>query len=149
MYEKLSKRVDDVVKIARGIAREMDHEYLGTEHLLLAILQEGTGVGARILAAAGIDQNSVRAELDKRIRKSMEDTWVFGRLPGSPHLKGVVVQAVDIAGKLNSKDVCTEHLILAMLLEKGSLAEQTLRALGLTYDAAKSRLAELAAECET
>jgi ATP-dependent Clp protease ATP-binding subunit ClpA len=60
-----------------------------------------------------------------------------------------VVRAVDIAGKLRSKDVCTEHLVLAMLLEKGSLAEQTLRALGLTYDAAESRLAELAAECET
>lgn len=146
MYEKLSKRVDEVVRIARGIAREMEHEYLGTEHLLLAILREGTGVGAKVLAASGINEVTVRAELDRRIRKSLEDTWVFGRLPGSPHLKGVVVKAVELAGNLKSPVVCTEHLVLAMLLEKGSLAEQALRALGLTFESAESRLERFANE---
>lgn len=132
MYEHLSSRVDKVVKLANSIAREYEQEYVGTEHILLAIAGEGTGVGARILSQRGATQDKIRAEVEKIVRSRMEDTWVFGRLPGSPHFKNVVARAIEEARALDSKEVCTEHLLLGLLAEKGCTAQQALRALGLT-----------------
>lgn len=143
MYQRFSRRVDAVVKRARAIARDGDQEYLGTEHVLLAILQEGTGVGAKLLNAAGIDEYRLKAEIDKLVKKSMEETWVFGNLPGSPHLKSTVANAVNLAQQLEAKEVCTEHLVLAMLKEKGSVAELALRAFGMSYDMARDKVAEI------
>ncbi len=132
MYEHLSSRVDQVIKLANVIAREYEQEYVGTEHILLAISREGTGVGARILNAHGASQDRIRAEIEKIIRSRLEDTWVFGRLPGSPHFKNVVARAIEEARGLGGKEVCTEHLLLGLLAEKGCAAHQALRALGLT-----------------
>jgi ATP-dependent Clp protease ATP-binding subunit ClpC len=132
MYEHLSSRVDKVVKLANSIAREYEQEYVGTEHILLAIAGEGTGVGARILSQRGATQDKIRVEVEKITRARMEDTWVFGRLPGSPHFKNVVARAIEEARALDSKEVCTEHLLLGLLAEKGCTAQQALRALGVT-----------------
>lgn len=130
--QHLSNRVNQVVKLANRIAHEYDQEYVGTEHVLLAIAREGTGVGAQILFDNGADEDKLKAEVDKLIKASLEDTWVFGRLPGTPHFKNVVARAIEEAGKLNSKNVCTEHLLLGLLAEKGSVANGALRALGLS-----------------
>ena len=146
MYEKLTKRVEEVIKLARSIARQADQEYLGTEHVLLAVQQEGTGVGAKVLDRLGVDEYRLKAELARHVRKSMEDTWVFGRLPGSPHLKSVIACAIELARRLDSNVVCTEHLLLAMLKEKGSLAEQALRSLGVTYQRAEDETLKIVAE---
>ena len=62
----------------------------------------------------------------------MEDTWVFGRLPGTPHFKNVIAKAIEAARELRSKEVCTEHLLLGLLAEKGSVAHAALKALGVT-----------------
>ena len=143
MYEKLSNRVERVIELARGIAREYGLDYLGTEHTLLAIQQEGTGLGAKLLDGFGIDEYRLKAAVDKRTRNSMEETWVLGRLPGSPSLKSVVAYAIELAQQLESKEVCTEHLLLGMLKEEGSVAEQALGDLGLRYDDARARLVEM------
>ncbi len=143
MYEKFSKRVSTVVEHARKIAREADQEYLGTEHVLVAIMREGSGVGAKVLSSFGVDEYRLKAEIDRLVRKSMEDTWVFGKLPGSPHLKSTVATAVRMAQELESKEVCTEHLLLAMLREEGSVAERALLAFGATYDKAHAKTQEL------
>jgi len=140
VYEKLTERVERVIQIARTLAHDRDHEYLGTEHVLLAILSEGTGMGAKILASYGIDEHRLQQEIRRHIKKSMEETWVFGRLPGSPHLKSVISHAIEIARQLESKQICTEHLLLAMLNEKGSIAEQVLREFGLTYDTTRDQV---------
>ncbi|GMU24846.1 MAG: hypothetical protein AMXMBFR13_49170 [Phycisphaerae bacterium] len=132
MYEHLSSRVDQVIKLANSIAREYDQEYVGTEHVLLAIVREGTGVGARVLRDRGLGEQEVKAEIDKRVKASLEDTWVFGRLPGSPHFKNVIARAIEEARKLKSPEVCTEHLLLALLGERGCVACETLKALGLS-----------------
>lgn len=145
MYEQFSQRVRSVVKEGRGIACEADQEYLGTEHLLLAVLREGTGIGAKLLRSFDIDEYRLKAEIDRLVRKSMEDTWVFGDLPGSPHLKSAVAGAIAIAQQLDSKEVCTEHLVLAMLKEKGSVAERALRHLGVDYQAALDATVAIAA----
>ncbi len=130
--EKLSPRVDRVVKIANQIAREYEQEYVGTEHVLLAIAREGTGVGAQILHQCHLDEDRIKEEVDKLIKASLEDTWVFGRLPGSPHFKNVVAKAIEEARGLGSKNVCTEHLLLGLLAEKGCVAQRALKTLGLT-----------------
>ena len=132
MYEHFSKRLTHVVKLANEVARESGQEYVGTEHLLLAIIREGTGLGARILESRGATEDKVQAEVNKLLKAQLEDTWVFGRLPGTPHFKNVVAKAIEAAQELQNREVCTEHLLLGLLLEKGSVAHQSLRALGLT-----------------
>ncbi|HOB75650.1 MAG TPA: Clp protease N-terminal domain-containing protein [Phycisphaerae bacterium] len=138
MYEHLSSRVDQVIKLANAIAREYEQEYVGTEHILLAISREGTGIGARILNAHGASEARIQEEIDKLIRSRLEDTWVFGRLPGSPHFKNVVARAIEEARALGNKEVCTEHLLLGLLAEKGCTAHSALRALGLTARAVRA-----------
>lgn len=144
MYERLSKRVEKVIKeLAPAIAREYDQDYVGTEHVLLAIEQEGTGVGAKVLHEHGVTGATLKEEIDKLIKKSMEETWVFGRLPGTPHFRNVLAAAITQAQKLNSKEICTEHLLLALIREKGSVAARALRQLKLSYTGARESVSKL------
>ena len=143
MYEKLSTRVEGVVKLAHDIAREYDEEYVGTEHVLLAISREGTGVGAKVLLNHGATPEKIKEQVDQLIKHSMEETWVFGRLPGSPHFKNVVAGAIEAARQLESKEVCTEHFLLALLKEKGSVAYNALKNLDIKIEVVRSDVAEL------
>ncbi|MGB9625741.1 MAG: Clp protease N-terminal domain-containing protein [Phycisphaerae bacterium] len=143
MYEHLSPRVEKVIKLANRIAHEYGQEYVGTEHVLLAIVEEGTGKGVEVLARHAIDAPKVKAEVDRLIEKSMEDTWVFGRLPGTPHFRNVVARAIEEARDLGSKEVCTEHLLLGLLREKGSVAYNALINLGLNLADARREIADL------
>ena len=146
MLPRSSHRVAEVIKLANLIAREYEREYVGTEHVLLAIAREGTGVGAAILQKNSISELSLRREVDLLIKKQMEETWVFGRLPGTPHFKNVVASAIKECQEIGAKEVCTEHLLLALLLEKGSVAYKALKAVGLTYDKASKEARQLASE---
>jgi len=143
MYEHLSPRVEKVIKLANRIAHEYGQEYVGTEHVLLAIVEEGTGKGVEVLARHAIDGPKVKAEVDRLIEKSMEDTWVFGRLPGTPPCRNVVARAIEEARDLGSKEVRTEHLLLGLLREKGSVAYNALINLGLNLSDARREIADL------
>lgn len=143
MYEKLSKRVEGVIKDAHKIAREYEEEYVGTEHVLLAISREGTGVGAKVLLKNGANPENIKEQIDQLIQRSMEETWVFGRLPGTPHFKNVVAGAIEAARQLESKEVCTEHLLLALLKEEGSVAYNALRNLNLRLETVRNDVVEL------
>jgi ATP-dependent Clp protease ATP-binding subunit ClpC len=145
MYEKLSTRVEGVVKLAHDIAREYDEEYVGTEHVLLALSREGTGVGAKVLLNHGATPEKIKEQVDQLIKHSMEETWVFGRLPGSPHFKNVVAGAIEAARQLESKEVCTEHFLLALLKEKGSVAYNALKNLDIKIEDIRSDVADLTA----
>jgi ATP-dependent Clp protease ATP-binding subunit ClpA len=143
MYEHLSPRVEKVIKLANRIAHEYGQEYVGTEHILLAIVEEGTGKGMRVLTTHGLDEMKVKAEVDRLIEKSMEDTWVFGRLPGTPHFRNVVARGIEEARDLGSNEVCTEHLLLGLLREKGSVAYNALINLGLNLAEVRKEIADL------
>jgi len=143
MLPKASQRVGEVIKLANEIAREYELEYVGTEHVLLAIQREGSGVGAAILTKRGITAGKLRDEVDKLVKKQMEETWVFGRLPGTPHFKNVMATAIKQCQQLEAKEVGTGHLLLALLKEKGSVAFKALKNLNLTYDAARTDVIEL------
>lgn len=143
MYEQLSKRVDRVFKLANDLARKDDLDYVGTEHILLAIDQEGTGLGAEILRKHGASQDKLKVEIAKLIQASLEDTWVFGRLPGTPHFRNVVALAIEEAQGLKSKEVDTEHLLLGLLGEKGCVAHKALKALGLNAKLVRETLVRM------
>ncbi len=145
MLPKSSGRVAEVIKLANQVAREYDQEYVGTEHVLLAIGREGTGVGAAVLEKHGLSETALKTEIDKLIKKQMEETWVFGRLPGTPHFKNVIAQAIKQCQQLDAKEVCTEHLLLALLTERGSVAYKALKSLGLSYDQARTDVLSLTA----
>ena len=131
MYEKLTPRMEQIIKLSQQIARDYEQDYVGTEHLLLAILQDGEGLGALLLHDLGIDLARAKNAVDKLIKNSLEDTWVFGRLPGTPHFRNVMAHAIEEARQLESKLVCSEHLLLALAREEGSVAHAALAELGL------------------
>lgn len=143
MHPKLSKRCEKVIRLANDIAHEYEQEYVGTEHLLLAIAREGTGPACEFLEANGVDEAQLKEVVDKLIKQSMEDTWVFGRLPGSPHFRNVMAGAIEEAGKLGSREIRVEHLFLGLLREKGSVAENALADVGITLSKAQKDIAKL------
>ena len=146
MYEQLSNRVEKVIKeLSPAIAREYDLDYVGTEHVLLAIEREGTGVGAKVLHDNGITGPGLKNEVDRLVKKSMEETWVFGRLPGTPHFRNVMASAIEQAQQLKSSEVCTEHLLLALLREKGSVASVALHNLKLNYARVRAQIVQSSA----
>ena len=145
MLPKSSRRVAEVIKLANLLAREYEQEYVGTEHVLMAIQREGTGIGAKVLAKRGITENKLRRQIDKLVKNQLEETWVFGRLPGTPHFKNVVATAIDQCQKLGAKEVCTEHLLLALVKEQGSVSQKALTALGLSFDTMRDDVLELTA----
>ncbi len=120
-----------IVNLANEIAHEYELEYVGTEHVLLAILRHGNNIGARVLARLGLDEDKVRESLDEIAQRAKEDTWVFGRLPGSPHYRNVIERALETAEQLESQSIGTAHLLLALYYDKDSTAQRTLSALGV------------------
>lgn len=145
MLPKSSQRIAEIIKIANEVAREYDQEYVGTEHVLLAIQREGQGMGAAVLEKRGLTEQRLRAEIDKLAKKQLEETWVFGRLPGTPHFKNVVAVAIEQCQDLGAKLVCTEHLLLGLLKEQGSVAHKALENLGLTLQDAREDIKSLMA----
>lgn len=143
MLPKSSKRVAKVIKLANRVAREHEQEYVGTEHVLIAILSEGSGVGAKVLAKRGVTLETLSAAVDQLVKKQLEETWVFGRLPGTPHFKNVVATAIEECQRLGTKELCTEHLLLALMKERGSTAQKVLSVLGLSFNDLRSDIVEL------
>ena len=88
----------------------------------------------------------LKQEIDALVKASLEDTWVFGRLPGTPHFKNVVARGIEEARGLKSRSVCTEHLLLGLLLEKGSVAHQALRKLGFSARKVREEIAKVTAD---
>lgn len=138
-YPQLDKDAAKIVKkVAQEIAYEFELDYVGTEHILLAILRHGKGPGSDVLATFDIDETQVRKTVEEVLKRDMEDTWVFGRLPGSPHYRNVLAHAIDEATQLEAQQIGSEHLLLALLREKGSTAQRVLGKLGVTLKNCRS-----------
>ncbi len=133
-----------ILNLANEIAHEYELEYVGTEHVLLAILRHNDSVGARVLAKLGLSEEKVRARVAEIVQRAKEDTWVFGRLPGSPHYRDVIERAMAIADQLESQHIGSEHLLLALFHDKDSTAQHALSTLGVTLKKCRDAvLAEL------
>lgn len=140
MLPKSSETVSEIISRANTVAREFEQEYVGTEHLLIALLECGVGKGSESLVKAGVTEGKLRAEVERLAAASMEETWVFGRLPGTPHFKNVMAAAIDECRQLGAKEVESEHILLALAREQGSVACQALENLGVNYDALRSKV---------
>lgn len=131
------KRLDDdarrIISLANEIAHEYGLEYVSTEHILLALLRHNNGIGAVVLRRLNVDEALARAKVDELVQRAKEDTWVFGRLPGTPHYMNVIERAMEVAEQLESKSIRTEHLLLALFHDKDSTAGRALANLGVTH----------------
>src|SRR5437660_7507015 len=116
MYERFTDRARKVMHLANQEAQRLQHEYIGTEHILLGLIQEGSGVAANVLKNLDVDLRKVRAEVEKLVQCSPE-VAVPGKRPQTPRAKKVIEYAIEEAHKLNHNYVGTEHLLLGLLRE--------------------------------
>src|SRR5471030_2197627 len=117
MFERFTDRARKVMALANQEAQRFNHEYIGTEHILLGLVKEGSGVGANVLKNLDVDLRKVRLEVEKLV-KSGPDMVTMGKLPQTPRAKKVVEYAMEEARNLNHNYVGTEHLLLGLIREQ-------------------------------
>ncbi len=136
MFERFTDRARKALALANQEAQHLDCEYLGTEHLLLGLLWEGSGVGATVLRDLGLDIKKVRAEVEKLVA-AKPNTIVVSKLPQTTHAKEAIQYAIEEARALNHNYVGTEHLLLGLVRETEGRAAQVLTNLGLQLPAVR------------
>ena len=142
MFERLTDRAKKVMALANQEAQRFNHEYIGTEHILLGLVKEGSGVGANVLKNLGIDLRKVRMEVEKLV-KSGPEMVTMGKLPQTPRAKKVTEYAMEEARALNHNYVGTEHLLLGLLREQDGVAAQVLQNLGLKLEEVREEVLNL------
>lgn len=141
-YARFTDRARKVLQLANQEAQRLNHEYIGTEHILLGLIREGSGVAANVLKNLDIDIRKVRAEVEKIIQ-SGPDGVTMGKLPQTPRAKKVIEFAIEEARNLDHKWVGSEHLLLGLLREGEGVAAQVLTNLGLTLDEIRGGILKL------
>jgi len=128
--------------LANQEAQRFNHEYIGTEHILLGLVKEGSGVGANVLKNLDVDLRKVRLEVEKLV-KSGPETVTMGKLPQTPRAKKVIEYAIEEARNFNHNYVGTEHLLLGLLREKDGVAAQVLMNLSLRLEDVREEVLNL------
>jgi ATP-dependent Clp protease ATP-binding subunit ClpC len=142
MFERFTDRARKVMALANQEAQRFNHEYIGTEHILLGLVKEGSGVGANVLKNLDVDLRKVRLEVEKLV-KSGPDMVTMGKLPQTPRAKKVIEYAIEEARNLNHNYVGTEHLLLGLLREHDGVAAQVLMNLGLKLEEVREEVLNL------
>ena len=142
MFERFTDRARKVMALANQEAQRFNHEYIGTEHILLGLVKEGSGVGANVLKNLGVDLRKVRMEVEKLV-KSGPEMVTMGKLPQTPRAKRVIEYAIEEARNLNHNYVGTEHLLLGLLREQDGVAAQVLMNLGLKLEEVREEVLNL------
>jgi ATP-dependent Clp protease ATP-binding subunit ClpA len=131
-FERFTERARRVLALAQEEARGFNHNYIGTEHLLLGIARDRDMVSAQILGNLGVSLATLRSEVEAIIGRG--DTSPDGEIGYTPRAKKVVELARDEATRLGHTYIGTEHLLLGMVLEGEGIAAGLLRTLGVDYD---------------
>ncbi|MDH4203150.1 MAG: ATP-dependent Clp protease ATP-binding subunit [Phycisphaerae bacterium] len=142
MFERFTDRARKVMALANQEAQRFNHEYIGTEHILLGLVKEGNGVGANVLRNLDIDVKKLRLEIEKLV-KSGPDMVTMGKLPQTPRTKKVIEFAIEEARSLNHNYVGTEHILLGLLRETEGIAAQVLMNLGLKLEDVRQEVLNL------
>src|SRR6187200_1643531 len=142
MFERFTDRARKVMALANQEAQRFNHEYIGTEHILLGLVKEGSGVGANVLKNLDVDLRKVRLEVEK-LAKSGPDMVTMGKLPQTPRAKKVIEYAIEEARNLNHNYVGTEHLLLGLLREHDGVAAQVLMNLNLKLEEVREEVLNL------
>jgi ATP-dependent Clp protease ATP-binding subunit ClpC len=144
MYERFTDRARKVMQFANQEAQRFRHEYIGTEHVLLGIVTEGSGVAANVLKNLDIDLHKIRLEIEKIPQADPGDEIrVTGRLPQTPRVKKVIEYAIEGARTLNHNYVGTEHLLLGLLRDDRGVAGQVLMNFGLKLETVREEVQNL------
>ncbi|MHC4478509.1 MAG: ATP-dependent Clp protease ATP-binding subunit [Planctomycetota bacterium] len=142
MFERFTDRARKVMALANQEAQRFNHEYIGTEHILLGLVKEGSGVGATVLKNLDVDIKKLRLEVEKLV-KSGPDIVTMGKLPQTPRAKKVIEYAIEEARSLNHNYVGTEHILLGLLRESEGIAAQVLMNLGLKLEDVRQEVLNL------
>jgi ATP-dependent Clp protease ATP-binding subunit ClpC len=144
MFERFTDRARRVVVLAQEEARLLNHNFIGTEHLLLGLLRESDGVAARALSELAISLDVVRSKVEEMIGVGQASPEA-GHIPFTPRAKKVLEMALREALGLGHNYIGTEHLLLGLLREGGGVAAQVLVGLGAELQAVRRTVVLLAA----
>src|SRR5881409_1210271 len=142
MFERFTDRARKVMALANQEAQRFNHEYIGTEHILLGLVKEGSGVAANVLKNLDVDLRKIRLEVEKLVQSSPE-VGTPGKLPQTPRAKKVIEYSIEEARNLDHNYVGTEHLLLGLLREQEGVAAQVLINLGLKLEDVREEVLNL------
>ncbi len=131
-FEHFTQRARTVLKLAQSEAKRFNHNYLGTEHLLLGLIREGEGVAAKVLTNLGVSLAEVRSAVESMIGHG--ERLVTGEIVLTPRTKKVIEFAIDEARRLGAHYVGTGHLLLGLLRLDSGVAANAMTQLGITPD---------------
>ena len=137
---QLTQAAETIITLAKQIAREHGLGYVGTEHLLLAIVREGTSTAAQVLCELGANEFATQDLVEELIKQRMQETWVMGRLPGTPHFRDVLSKAANEGRGTGNWRIGPEHLLLGLIAEENSTGSRCLAALGITADKVRTAI---------
>jgi ATP-dependent Clp protease ATP-binding subunit ClpC len=140
-FEKFSERARRVLTVAQEEARNLNHSYIGTEHILLGLVREEEGVAARVLTNLGISLSKVRSAVEFIIGRGEKPTT--GETGLTPRAKKVIELAIDEARQLGHNYIGTEHLLLGLLREGEGVASNVLDSFGITLERARAEAAHI------
>jgi ATP-dependent Clp protease ATP-binding subunit ClpC len=142
MFNRFTERARKVIVYAKEEARRFNHDYIGTEHLLLGLIREGEGVAASVLQKLGVDLESIRIEVEKLVQPGPQ-TQVVGDIPFTPRSKKALELAAEEARALGHNYIGTEHLLLGLVKEGEGMAYRVLLNLGLDLGKLRNEVMEL------
>ncbi len=142
MFDRFTDRARKVMALARKEAQRFNHDFIGTEHILLGLIQEGSGVAANVLKNLGVEITKIRSEIEKNVQ-SGPSMVTMGQLPFTPRAKKVLELSMEEANELGHNYIGTEHLLLGLLRENDGVAAQVLLDLGLKLEEVRNEVLEL------
>jgi ATP-dependent Clp protease ATP-binding subunit ClpA len=141
MFERFTDRARRVVVLSQEEARALDHNYIGTEHILLGLIGEGEGVAAHALAASGVTLEAARSRVEQEVGRG--DSTPSGHIPFTPSAKRLLELSLRQALALGHSHIGTEHVLLGLLEEGSGTGYQVVVALGASPEELRSRVAVL------
>ncbi|MEW5894297.1 MAG: ATP-dependent Clp protease ATP-binding subunit [Candidatus Omnitrophota bacterium] len=142
MFNRFTERARKVIIYAKEEARHFNHDYIGTEHLLLGLVKEGEGVAAAVLQKMGVDLETIRIEVEKLVQLGPE-TQVMGDIPFTPRSKKALELAAEEARSLGHNYIGTEHLLLGLVKEGEGMAYRVLLNLGIDLERLRMEIMEI------
>jgi ATP-dependent Clp protease ATP-binding subunit ClpC len=146
-FDRFTKRARRVLTLAQEEAQRLNHNYIGTEHLLLGLVREENGVAVRVLRDLGVDPKQIRERVERTVGRGQRA--MYGKLSLTPRTKRVIELAVDEARRLGHHYIGTEHLLLGLVRAGEGVAVDVLRGLGVGLDKVRSQTARVMMETST
>ncbi len=140
-FDKFTERARKVLSLAQEEAQRFQHNYIGTEHLLLGVVREGEGVAAKVLANLGVDLLQVRRAVEHIIGRG--DRIILGDIGLTPRAKKVIELAVDEAHRLNHHYIGTEHILLGLVREGQGIACGVLESMGVNLERVRTQTIQI------